>query len=601
MSKKLEEYTKEELIQLVRGLKTSKKFGLVWEDKPEEVERMCQSELPVLTEVSERKIIKNEGDNNLILEGDNYHSLSVLNYTHLGSIDLIYIDPPYNTGNEDFIYNDKYVDNEDGFRHSKWLSFMSKRLELAKNLLKADGMIFISIDDNEQANLKLLCDDIFGSENFINCISVKTKASSGASGGGEDKKLKKNVEYLLFYSKNRNFFNYKTTYVETELMDIIAEKREDGKQFEYKKILYNEGRKEAFQTIKDGSGLDIVIFKHSNYEIKSVAQIMKEEDLSEEQVYSQYFEKIFRGQPAQSSIRTRVNDATGNSRELFSIEYTPRSGKRKGQLATNYYINCDLVNWLSDTAIKTKAGVKKREKLGTLWTGFSWNGLSSQGGVNFGNGKKPVEFIKKIIEHHPKNDITVLDFFAGSGTTAEAVLNINREDNGSRKFIVCNNNADTKKEHKIAESVLLKRVKNVVEGYKSKQPIPSNVRYFRTDFVSKKKTSDQTRLALIDRCTDMIRVREDAYEYLINDEKLKLLSSNGHNAAIIFDPDHIDEYFKRIEEIDHVKPLNAYIFSYSSYTYDDDIPESKLQYTLCPIPESILEVYRRIFRENDNV
>ena len=105
---------------------------------------------------------------NILIEGDNYHALSVLNYTHKGKIDVIYIDPPYNTGNDEgFIYNDKIVDKEDGFKHSKWISFMDKRLRLAKNLLNPKGVIFISIDDNEQANLRLLCDEIFDEGNFV--------------------------------------------------------------------------------------------------------------------------------------------------------------------------------------------------------------------------------------------------------------------------------------------------------------------------------------------------------------------------------------------------------------------------------------------------
>lgn len=168
MSKPLQEYSKDELIALVKSLKKTKKFGLVWEDKPERVVLDCETKLPVLTEADERVIAKAEDQpTNLIIEGDNYHSLSVLNYTHASKIDFIYIDPPYNTGNKDFVYNDSFVDKEDGYRHSKWLSFMEKRLRLAKSLLTDTGVLFISIDDNEYAHLKLLCDDIFGEENFL--------------------------------------------------------------------------------------------------------------------------------------------------------------------------------------------------------------------------------------------------------------------------------------------------------------------------------------------------------------------------------------------------------------------------------------------------
>ncbi len=182
MAKKLHDYTKEELIELVHSLKKAKKFGLVWEDKPEQVAIDCQTKLPVLQEVADRAITKaDDQPTNLIIEGDNYHSLSTLNYTHAGKIDVIYIDPPYNTGNKDFIYNDHYVDKEDAFKHSKWLSFMSKRLKLAKQLLTDTGLVFISIDDSEQAHLKLLCDDIFGEVNFVGTAPRKTGAGSAAT------------------------------------------------------------------------------------------------------------------------------------------------------------------------------------------------------------------------------------------------------------------------------------------------------------------------------------------------------------------------------------------------------------------------------------
>ena len=183
-------------------LKKQKKYGLVWEDKPEIFDKQSKNALPVLVEKSRKFsdiIFNKDGDFNILIEGDNYHSLSVLRYTHRNSIDVIYIDPPYNTGNKDFIYNDYIINKDDTFRHSKWLSFMNKRLRLAKDLLKDDGVIFISIDDNEQAQLKLLCDYIFGNENYINTFTwvnnLKGRQISkiGAS---------QTYEYIFCYSKN---------------------------------------------------------------------------------------------------------------------------------------------------------------------------------------------------------------------------------------------------------------------------------------------------------------------------------------------------------------------------------------------------------------
>ena len=165
----LEGLTDKERSALLGLLRESKSYGLVWEDKPEAVEEKMQKELPVLKEVPERTIISDVPDapNHILIEGDNLEALTTLAYTHEGKIDVIYIDPPYNTGNKDFVYNDSFVDKEDSYRHSKWLSFMSRRLKIAKQLLSDKGVIFIQVDDNEAANLKLLCDSIFGESNSL--------------------------------------------------------------------------------------------------------------------------------------------------------------------------------------------------------------------------------------------------------------------------------------------------------------------------------------------------------------------------------------------------------------------------------------------------
>ena len=181
-------------LSLIEYELTKKKYGLVWEEHEERVDEELKSQIPTFEEIKEKEIVSNESDKfNFLLEGDNLHSLYLLEKTHKNRIDFIYIDPPYNTGNKDFMYDDTFLDTEDGYKHSKWLSFMYKRLSIAKRLLTDKGLICISIDDNEQSQLKLLCDEVFGENNFINLISVMSKVSAGASGGGEDKILKKNI------------------------------------------------------------------------------------------------------------------------------------------------------------------------------------------------------------------------------------------------------------------------------------------------------------------------------------------------------------------------------------------------------------------------
>lgn len=404
----------------------------------------------------------------IFIEGENLEVLKVLQKSYFGKVKMIYIDPPYNTGNDSFIYPDKFSEtkadyekrvgdkDEDGYMtkdgmfkknskengqyHSNWLNMMMPRLYLAKNLLKQDGIIFISIDDNEVHNLTLLMNEIYGEENFINQISVKAKPSAGASGGGEDKRLKKNVEYLLCFTKNREHFEkFNDVYEVTDLMDFIEEYRSSGKSWKYTRVLKSLGEKSHFVDTVDGSGEKIKIFKHEGVEIVTVKDLAEEENISEEEAYTKYFEKVFRDTNAQSSIRQRVLDSTDTEDTFYSIEYIPRSGRNKNVLTTLYYKgrNKDLIAWLSDVAERKGNRIIKKDSVGTLWTGFNWNNVSKEGDIQYPNGKKPISFIKRMIEmtsSENKDDI-VLDFFSGSGSTSHAVLDLNIRDNGKRRSI----------------------------------------------------------------------------------------------------------------------------------------------------------------------
>lgn len=214
----LEGLTNEEKSELIKLLRSQKKYGLVWEDKPEDAEQRMLNEQPVLVEVPERAILSDDAEapNHILIEGDNLEALTALSYTHAGKIDVIYIDPPYNTGNKDFIYNDSFVDKEDGYRHSKWLSFMNKRLKIAKNLLSEKGVIFISCDDNEQAPLKMLCDEIFGEANFF--TNLIWQSTPGSNTG---KTIKTVTEYVLMFAKQK------------VLVDINSKPVEDTKKYKF--------------------------------------------------------------------------------------------------------------------------------------------------------------------------------------------------------------------------------------------------------------------------------------------------------------------------------------------------------------------------------
>lgn len=389
----------------------------------------------------------NPTKDNLIIKGNNLLTLHSIKENYKNMVKLIYIDVPYNTKNDSFRYNDS-------FTHSTWLTFMKNRLDIAKEFLHEEGAICIQCDDTEHAYLKVLCDELFGRNNFINDIIVKAKSGAGASGGGEDKRFKKNIEYILIYAKNKELLTISFPAKEKLLMDIINEKRENKKSYEYTSILFDEGTISYKTTTKDGSNEDIIIYKHDNYSIKTISQVMEEELLSEEDVYKKYINKIFRATNAQTSIRTRVNKAINYNKELHSINYIPKSGKKKGISTVNHYLNGDLICWLKDTTKLSDDKIIKLEKLGTLWDDISWNGISAEGGVTLSNGKKPEKLIKRIIECFTSENDIVMDFFMGSGTTCAVAHKMNRHYVGIEQM-------------DYIEELAITRLKNVIKGDQS--------------------------------------------------------------------------------------------------------------------------------------
>lgn len=360
---------------------------------------------------------------NMLIHGDNLIALQALQQDFAGTVKCIYIDPPYNTGTA-------FEHYDDGVEHSKWLSMMNERLKCLRTLLKDDGTIFVQIDDNEQAYLRVLCDEIFGRRNFLNMVSVNAKVSAGASGGGEDKKLKKNIEYILIYCKNMDAFpGFKPIYKRTELMKYIENMKEAGKSYKYTSVLYRCEGFEFYKTIKDGAGDDITIYKVNDYEIKSVKQVAQLEGITEAEVYSKYFERIMTTTNAQTSIRTRIWDATDSENNMYKAVYVPKTGKNKGKETELLLMGKQkvLVIWLKDTSEWIKKKIYKKERVGTYWDGFSWINVTKEGSVLFPNGKKPESLLKQVIEMATDEGDLVLDSFLGSGTTAATAHKLGRK------------------------------------------------------------------------------------------------------------------------------------------------------------------------------
>ena len=356
---------------------------------------------------------------NMLIHGDNLLALKALEQKYAGIVKCIYIDPPYNTGSA-------FEHYDDNLEHSTWLSLMRPRLELLKNLLAEEGMIFIQIDDNEYAYLKVLCDEIFGRSNYLNTIVIKAKAGAGASGGGEDKRLKKNYESILIYVKDYSNVVYQPPVEKTKLIDYINDHRENKIGFYYTRVITDYGNKRLIGVIKAGNGEDIKVYEHTDFVFSSISKLMNDENLSEEKIYSKYFNDIFMVTNAQTSLLTKVNDFVGVKNKLISYEYIPVTGKSKGNIETKLVWNGTLVVWLKDSAEKANDSVYKLEKTGTLWANISWGRLDLEGGVSFKSGKKPESLLAKIFTMATNPGDLVLDSFLGSGTTAAVAHKMGR-------------------------------------------------------------------------------------------------------------------------------------------------------------------------------
>ena len=491
---------------------TSKKYGLVWEEHEENVDMMMQTQIPVFTEVPEKAVMGKADDSacNFLLEGDNLHSLKLLEKTHRGHIDIIYIDPPYNTrkSGEDesgsFIYDDKIVDGNDLFAHSKWLSFMHSRLSIAKRLLKRDGIIFISIGKEEVAQLRLLCDEIFGEDNLLGQVVRRTKTTSFR---GNYFALR--LDYILVYandaSKIKKFADrvdisdYKK--VETE-GKYAGEKYKDDTAF-YLSTLETRPNQRYFIECPDGE----LVIPPGNTLPQDKTDGQKCVPDAKDGVWrwevEQYKQKKYYLSFKKSKQSPLLNqDGDKASWNVYTKSYYCEK-KDDGNIPTELFL--DFIN---------RNGTEELKGMGIS---FSF--------------PKPSELIKYLIEitNKPK-DITVLDFFAGSGTTGQAVLRLNQEDSGTRKFILCTNN-----ENNICEEITLPRLKTVITGQKKdgtkySSGIPSNLLYYRTDFVDKK--NEEITNDLLGHISEMIQlqygVRLDGQKYvmIMDDEEMDEFESN---------------------------------------------------------------------------
>lgn len=545
----LDALTVEEKSALIDLLK-QKKYGLVWENKPEDVEERLRVELPVLNEVTDKALLDG-GDyapNHILIEGDNLEALTALTYTHENTIDVIYIDPPYNTGNKDFVYNDSFVDSEDGYRHSKWLSFMDKRLRIAKRLLSDRGVIFISIDDNEQANLKLLCDEVFGEEKFVSNFiwkSRQNKDNRNITGVSNDH------EYLVCYTK---------------IQGIRALKGSERKTDQYKNP--DNDPRGPWTSANMAGILDAEQRPNCHY------------DLIDPNTGINY------GRPKMGwrYDKNTMKRLIAENRILWPTN--PEGRPRKKSFLSEISVILPGYSSIVGEDVYTRNGTKILDDI------FEKRPFDYP---------KPTELIKELINQSSKNNSTILDFFAGSGTTLHATMQLNAEDGGSRKCILVTNN-----ENNICEEVTYERNKRVINGYTTPKGEEveglkaNNLRYYQIDHVERESSLTAKR-KLMAASAELLCIKHDIYEESTTFGTLKLkphiaryFTDGKKQMLVIYMVEAIERIVEEIQAMPEDTNIMVYVFSTNNYAMDADFEDVADKVTLCALPAAIYNAYLKV-------
>ncbi len=583
MPKDYKNLSKEDLLKLVEKQDkelSSKKYGLCWdsEREPEQVVLDCENNLPVLKRVKGKEIRMNNSENNILIDGDNYHALTVLNYTHKEKIDVIYIDPPYNTGNKSWKYNNNYVEPDDEYYHSKWLNMMEKRLNIAKKLLKKDGCLICAIDENEFANLYLLLNKIFSNYKIDQVIIVHNPR------GVQGKNFSYIHEYALFVYPDDG-------------KEYIGNRKIEQKDIDWRGLRDNGG--ESLRTDAKNCFYPMIIENEKIIDFGNVVDIKKH--------------------PKSQTIKK------GNKFYVYPID---REGiERKWRYARQSVEQIKHLLRAKKTATGYEIEIGKDfGSYRTVWIDKKYDANE--------NGSKLVRQITGVDFPYPKSLFTikdciatiigdkqsaiVLDFFAGSGTTGHAILELNK-DGGNRKFILCTNNElnglekELRKkglsekeiqEHGICRRVCYPRLEKVIKGYKNSKGekvagLGGNLQYFKTAFVKKTKNKDQVRLNLTEKCTEMLCVKENIFNLKKEAKDYKIFASNDNDKFLCvyynFIDDSFDGFLKDIKILKGRKII--YMFSEDAKT-DKGLFAGIENFVIEAIPQKILDVYDQMIKMN---
>ena len=567
----LEGLDNEEKTALLDLLRRNKKYGLVWEEKPEDIEDRLRDELPVLIERNDDKvhsIISDnpEAPNHLIIEGDNLAALTELSYTHAGKIDVIYIDPPYNTGNTDrdggFFYNDDFVGSEDEYKHSKWLSFMAKRLKIAKTLLSQTGLMFISIGDHEMSQLVNLCKEIFLEPNYIETyIWISTNRPDNSS-----PILRRNAEFVLCVARDaKSIKEFRGVVSATSGMPSLTKAKEKIKTITFP-------ANSVHTSLPDGTYFAGEKDNGRNPKWELMADVVAKDGMFITPV-------IVRGHSywaTDKKIKEELN--AGTEIWIKSESFVP------------YYL-------------KTKESVNRPTKI--LPGDIVKDGLYANTELNAGifhekvfNNPKPSTLVQFLINFIPAKKI--LDFFAGSGTTLHAVMQLNEEDEGNRECILCTCN-----ENGICENVTYERNKRVIEGYTKPngEVVPgltnNNLRYYRTEFLPRERSVKNMR-ELVQAATGLLCIKNDNYTEAsfggrkMNSKYARFFDNGKQKMLIIYEERAIPFIADIIKTIPEDAKIMVYVFSHGSYAYNDEFAEVADKVELCALPQAIYDAYQKV-------
>ena len=490
---------------------TKEKYQLTWPGKKEAIVTANTPTTKTLRPVRE-KSVNFDTTENIYIEGDNLEALKILQESYLGKIKCIYIDPPYNTGN-DFIYNDKFnkdtnqelIDSgqmdEEGNRlvtnnqsngkfHSNWLSMMYPRLKLARNFLKNDGLLFISIDDNELTNCIKLCEEIYGERNIVNTITLKTNETKGLKNSGVEKKFPKNKEYLIIVCKDRNTYKFN--------INKIKKNDEELKSYVryYNKYIPN---------------MDEDISKWIIEDFKKITNGKRDDEIFE--LKKEYANKLI--YPVTPDNEIKYDMKNGEFKRVINS---------KGSETIYYKENGRIYNllFLKDNSEKN---------LGDLWTDISTININKEtyGMPTYYNGQKPVKLIERILKYSTistSNDI-IMDFFAGSSTTADAVIRLNKEDNGNRKFISVQIGEDLNENlKKISNLDMKKKIKNLINFFKDNN-LPENLKEYGKERIRRALKENDAKMGFRIYKIDSSNMNDVYYKPgELNQEQLNLFETN---------------------------------------------------------------------------